>query len=119
MAALRAAAGAAFTTAPSVADPHRYQTGFGNRFASEAVPGVLPVGRNVPQKVKYGLYSEQLNGAAVVSPREAIQHVWMYRVRHSVAHGRVSPAPDLNPHVRTYAFSLSYCVSHVPPPAAM
>ncbi|OAQ86116.1 homogentisate 1,2-dioxygenase [Purpureocillium lilacinum] len=101
MAALRAAAGAAFTTAPSAADPHRYQTGFGNRFASEAVPGVLPVGRNVPQKVKYGLYSEQLNGAAVVSPRDAIQHVWMYRVRPSVAHGRVSPAPDLNPHIES------------------
>ncbi|KAJ6443855.1 homogentisate 1,2-dioxygenase [Purpureocillium lavendulum] len=100
MAATRAAAGAAFTTAPSAVDPHRYQTGFGNRFASEAVPGVLPVGRNVPQKLKYGLYSEQLNGAAVVSPRDAIQHVWMYRVRPSVAHGRVA-ADNQNPHIES------------------
>ncbi|UNI24027.1 Homogentisate 1,2-dioxygenase [Purpureocillium takamizusanense] len=100
-AAAAAAAPAAFTTTPSPADPHRYQTGFGNRFASEAVPGVLPVGRNVPQRVKYGLYSEQLNGAAVVSPRDAIQHVWMYRMRPSVAHGRVSPVPGLNPHIES------------------
>ena len=26
-----------------------YQTGFGNHFASEAVAGALPVGRNSPQ----------------------------------------------------------------------
>ncbi|NNF69536.1 MAG: homogentisate 1,2-dioxygenase, partial [Acidimicrobiia bacterium] len=26
-----------------------YQSGFGNEFASEAVPGALPVGQNNPQ----------------------------------------------------------------------
>eukprot|EP01036_Dinobryon_divergens_P012670 gene12670-17086_t len=27
-----------------------YLTGFGNHFATEAVPGALPVGRNSPQQ---------------------------------------------------------------------
>lgn len=103
---MSATARVAFTTEPTDADPHRYQPGFGNRFASEAIPNVLPVGRNVPQKVKYDLYSEQLNGAAVISSRDAIQHVWMYRMRPSVAHGQVT-ASDANPHV-----------SHVLPPSA-
>lgn len=96
---MTATAKAAFLTEPSETDPHPYQIGFGNRFASEAVPNVLPKGQNVPQQVKYGLYSEQLNGAPVVSSRDAIRHVWMYRMRPSVAHGQVSPASDLNTNV--------------------
>lgn len=32
------------------ADPYTYQVGFGNSFASEAVPETLPVGQNSPQK---------------------------------------------------------------------
>lgn len=97
--AMGATAQSAFATQPTDADPYRYQTGFGNRFASEAVPGVMPVGRNTPQSVKYGLYSEQLNGAPVVASRDALRHVWMYRMRPTVAHGRVVPS-DANPHVR-------------------
>ena len=38
-----------------------YQSGFGNEFATEAVPGALPVGRNSPQRAPYGLYAEQLS----------------------------------------------------------
>ncbi|ODA83288.1 hypothetical protein RJ55_01800 [Drechmeria coniospora] len=91
-----ATAQTAFQAKPTAADPHRYQTGFGNRFASEAIPNVLPKGRNVPQKVKYDLYSEQLNGAAVVTARDSIRHVWMYRLRPSAAHGQMSPS-DENP----------------------
>ncbi|PHH87728.1 hypothetical protein CDD83_8471 [Cordyceps sp. RAO-2017] len=83
---MSATARTGLVTEPTAADPHRYQAGFGNRFASEAIPGVLPVGRNVPQKVKYELYSEQLNGAPVVSSRQATQHVWMYHAR-SLTHG--------------------------------
>ncbi|KAH7120504.1 putative homogentisate 1,2-dioxygenase [Dactylonectria macrodidyma] len=93
-----ATAVSAYTTEPSAADPHRYQTGFGNRFASEAIPNVLPSGRNVPQKVKYDLYSEQLNGSSFIASRQMIQHVWMYRIRPSVAHGDVSPS-STNPHI--------------------
>ncbi|KAH8879651.1 putative homogentisate 1,2-dioxygenase [Thozetella sp. PMI_491] len=85
-----------YSTEPSSLDPYRYQTGFGNRFESEALPGVLPRGRNTPQKCKYGLYSEQLNGSPFISSRTGIQHVWMYRIRPSVAHQEVVPAPTLN-----------------------
>jgi len=31
-------------------DPYTYQPGFGNAFASEAIPGTLPLGQNAPQK---------------------------------------------------------------------
>ena len=45
-----------------------YMTGFGNEFATEAVPGTLPLGRNAPQKVAHGLYAEQLTGSACTAP---------------------------------------------------
>ena len=35
--------------ADAAADTLRYQSGFGNQFASEALPGALPIGRNSPQ----------------------------------------------------------------------
>ena len=41
-----------------------YQSGFGNEFSSEALPGALPVGQNSPQKAPYGLYAELLSGTA-------------------------------------------------------
>jgi homogentisate 1,2-dioxygenase len=41
--------------------PLRYQSGFGNHFASEALPGALPIGRNSPQRPAYGLYAEQFS----------------------------------------------------------
>ncbi len=50
--------------APFSAHPHGYQSGFANEFATEAMPGVLPVGRNSPQRVAHGLYAEQLRGTA-------------------------------------------------------
>lgn len=82
---------------PSTVDPFAYQPGFGNRFASEALPDVLPRGLNCPQKVKYDLYSEQLNGSGFVSPRAQLHNVWMYRIRPAVAHGLLRPQPDMNP----------------------
>ena len=39
---------------PTSLESRGYQTGFGNEFASEAVPGALPVGRNSPQRVAHG-----------------------------------------------------------------
>ena len=39
----------------------KYQTGFGNEFATEAVDGALPVGQNSPQKAPLGLYAEQFS----------------------------------------------------------
>ncbi len=69
-----------------------YMSGFGNHFASEALPGALPVGQNSPQRCPYGLYAEQLSGSAFTA-RENNQRSWLYRIRPSVLHvGRFGPA---------------------------
>ena len=62
----------------------QYQSGFGNQFVSEAVPGTLPVGRNSPQKVARGLYAELLSGSAFTAPRAENRRTWMYRRQPSV-----------------------------------
>ena len=41
----------------------KYQTGFGNEFATEAVESALPVGQNSPQKAPLGLYAEEIGGS--------------------------------------------------------
>src|ERR1044072_4765958 len=66
-------------------------SGFGNQFASEAVPGTLPIGRNSPQKVARGLYAELLSGTAFTAPRAANLRTWMYRRRPSVLCGTYEP----------------------------
>ena len=48
----------------------QYQSGFANEFATEALPGALPEGRNSPQKAPYGLYAEQLSGTAFTAPQQ-------------------------------------------------
>ena len=65
-----------------------YQSGFGNHFATEALPGALPVGRNSPQRCAYGLYAEQLSGSAFTAPRADNRRSWLYRIRPSAIHGR-------------------------------
>ncbi|HYL71827.1 MAG TPA: homogentisate 1,2-dioxygenase, partial [Candidatus Dormibacteraeota bacterium] len=47
----------------------QYLSGFGNHFATEALPGALPQGRNSPQRCAYGLYAEQYSGTAFTAPR--------------------------------------------------
>jgi homogentisate 1,2-dioxygenase len=64
----------------------RYLSGFGNEFASEAVPGVLPEGQNAPQKPPRGLYTEQLSGTAFTAPRRENRRSWLYRIRPSAMH---------------------------------
>src|SRR5215467_5379661 len=64
-----------------------YQSGFGNHFASEALPGALPVGRNSPQHPPYGLYAEQFSGTAFTAPRHANRRSWLYRIRPAAVHG--------------------------------
>lgn len=64
-----------------------YQTGFGNEFATEAVDGALPIGRNSPQQVAHGLYAEQLSGTAFTAPRGRNRRSWLYRIRPAVTHG--------------------------------
>ena len=69
-----------------------YQSGFGNGFETEALPGALPVGRNSPQNCPYGLYAEQLSGSPFTAPRASNERSWLYRIRPSVAHwGRFTP----------------------------
>src|SRR2546427_11687049 len=63
-----------------------YMSGFGNTFETEALPGALPVGRNSPQKVNYGLYAEQLSGSPFTAPQAVNQRSWLYRIRPTVRH---------------------------------
>ena len=63
-----------------------YMSGFGNSFETEALAGALPVGRNSPQKVNYGLYAEQLSGSPFTAPQATNQRTWLYRIRPTVRH---------------------------------
>ncbi|KAI0257822.1 homogentisate 1,2-dioxygenase-domain-containing protein [Gloeopeniophorella convolvens] len=113
-----------YITAPTKKDPYQYQVGFGNRFASEAVPGVLPEAQNCPQRVKYGLYIESMTGTSFVAPRAESKTAWMYRVRPSVAHKGFTPLepnPDLeaefsltNPHIQVSPTQLAWHPFAVP-----
>jgi homogentisate 1,2-dioxygenase len=71
---------------PSLPDEPAYQSGFGNEFATEALPGALPQGRNSPQRCPYGLYAEQISGTAFTAPRHGNRRSWLYRIRPSVMH---------------------------------
>jgi len=64
----------------------RYNSGFGNEFATEAVAGALPVGQNSPQRAPLGLYAEQFSGTAFTVPRNSNKRTWTYRIRPSVLH---------------------------------
>jgi homogentisate 1,2-dioxygenase len=63
-----------------------YMSGFGSHFASEAVAGALPKGRNSPQRPAHGLYAEQLSGTAFTAPRAENRRCWLYRLRPSAEH---------------------------------
>jgi len=64
-----------------------YQTGFGNEFATEALPGALPRHLNSPQRPAYGLYAEQLSGTSFTAPRAHNRRSWLYRIRPAAQHG--------------------------------
>jgi homogentisate 1,2-dioxygenase len=66
-------------------------SGFGNHFATEAVAGALPQGRNSPQRPAFGLYAEQLSGTAFTAPRHENRRSWLYRMRPSAAHPPYRP----------------------------
>jgi homogentisate 1,2-dioxygenase len=72
--------------AASPAQTLRYQSGFANEFATEALPGALPQGQNSPQRCAYGLYAEQLSGTAFTAPRGANRRSWLYRIRPAAMH---------------------------------
>src|SRR5450432_2319681 len=70
----------------NVPESDGYMSGFGNEFATEALPGALPRGRNSPQRCPYGLYAEQFSGTAFTAPRHANRRSWLYRIRPAVTH---------------------------------
>ncbi|HEY5722028.1 MAG TPA: homogentisate 1,2-dioxygenase [Allosphingosinicella sp.] len=76
-----------------------YMSGFGNHFATEAVSGALPEGRNSPQKPAFGLYAEQLSGTAFTAPRSENRRSWLYRMRPSAEH------PPFRPYEGAKAFA--------------
>ncbi|KAJ7895094.1 homogentisate 1,2-dioxygenase [Mycena leptocephala] len=110
---------------PTDKDPYQYQVGFGNRFASEAIPGVLPEGQNSPQKVKYDLYAEGMTGSSFVSPRA---ENFSACIRPSVAHQGFTRLPDnpdlesnflpLNPKVHVSPTQLAWHPFDLPPDSA-
>jgi homogentisate 1,2-dioxygenase len=69
----------------------RYQSGFANEFATEAVTGALPKGQNSPQKSLLGLYTEQFSGTSFTAPRAINRRAWLYRIRPSVTHKPFEP----------------------------
>ena len=78
-----------------------YLSGFGNEFATEAVPGALPQGRNSPQRAPFELYPELISGTAFTAPRAVNRRTWAYRCRPSVVTGRYGAYPQ--PYWRTGA----------------
>ncbi|KAF9583943.1 hypothetical protein BGW38_008048 [Lunasporangiospora selenospora] len=76
-----------------IKNDYQYLPGFGNHFASEALPDSLPKGQNTPQVCPYGLYAEQLSGTAFTAPRKDNQRTWLYRIRPSVCHTPYEPFP--------------------------
>lgn len=75
------------STTPAT-DALRYQSGFGNQFSSEALPGGLPAGQNSPQRHALGLYAEQFSGTAFTVPRAEARRTWLYRIKPSAAHAK-------------------------------
>ena len=84
---VRKRAPAAATTAQKL----RYQSGFGSEFATEALTGALPEGRNSPQRAPYGLYAEQWSGTAFTAPRHLNRRSWLYRIRPAAVHAPFRP----------------------------
>src|ERR1700757_1469952 len=76
------------------AEELRYQSGFANEFATEAVAEALPHGQNAPQKAPLGLYTKQCSGTPFTAPRPANRRTWTYRIRPSVTHKPYEPADE-------------------------
>jgi homogentisate 1,2-dioxygenase len=81
-----------------------YLPGFANHHATEAVPGALPIGRNSPQHVPFGLYAEQLSGTAFTAPRAENRRAWLYRLRPTANHPAFTPY-DGAPYLKSAPFT--------------
>jgi len=74
-----------------VAGEGAMMSGFGNHFATEAVAGALPQGRNSPQHAPFDLYAEQFSGTAFTAPRAENRRSWLYRLRPAANHPAFRP----------------------------
>src|SRR6476661_952784 len=81
------------TDARPASSPESTMSGFANEFATEALPGALPVGQNSPQRAPYGLYAEQISGTAFTAPRSHNRRSWLYRIRPAAVHLPFVPVP--------------------------
>lgn len=77
-----------------MAEQLKYQSGFGNHFATEAIANALPQGQNSPQQCPFGLYAEQISGSAFTVNRSDCLRSWVYRIRPSVLHAGRSTEID-------------------------
>eukprot|EP00457_Paulinella_chromatophora_P005330 gb/GEZN01005347.1/.p1 GENE.gb/GEZN01005347.1/~~gb/GEZN01005347.1/.p1 ORF type:complete len:486 (+),score=68.15 gb/GEZN01005347.1/:52-1509(+) len=68
-----------------------YLHGFGAELQSEAIPGTVPIGRNAPKKVAFGLVAEQLSGTSFTTPRVHNQRTWLYRIKPTASHAPFKP----------------------------
>jgi len=78
---------------PAGPGPLEYLSGFGNEFATEAIPETLPAGQNSPQRVAHGLYAEQISGTAFTAPRHSNRRTWLYRIRPAAMHQPFAALP--------------------------
>lgn len=84
-----------------------YLYGFLNHFSTEAVKGALPIGRNNPQRVRYGLYAEQYSGTAFTAPRTENRRTWLYRLLPTASHKPFVPY-DRNSQLCSGPFDAAY-----------
>ncbi len=79
-------------------------SGFANYLSQEALVGALPKNQNNPQHVPFGLYAEQLSGAAFTAARKFNLRSWLYRILPSVNHTDFNPYPA-NPYLLSPPFA--------------
>lgn len=58
---------------------HALLVNVANHSRSEAVAGTIPEGRNLPQKLKNGLFPERISGTSFTAPRKDNKQRWLYR----------------------------------------
>lgn len=60
-------------------------------FRSEALPGIVPNGCNIPQRNKHNLYAERLSGTSFTTARKDTKQTLLYRLRPTVAMSKFEP----------------------------
>ena len=73
-----------------------YMSGFGNEFVSEAEKGAVPSRGANPQKVPFGLVSEQISGSAFTKGLSQNLRSYLYRIQPSAWHGSLNPIKSVS-----------------------